>query len=190
MKKDFHWLRLPMLQLPDWDSTKSSKFNSTKMDTPVFEENLRNYRFAQKWHFFQHGRSYLHKKRRSFDNKHQFQSLSSIQRIVEARRLAARDKPPSVMLGMFLLLFSSLPAELYSKEVLASKQQEIRRKTLQDGCATTQSLRPNISIDVLLANRRQLLKHIIVNDEHKLLYCYVPKVCRYCQHSQLLVGTR
>ncbi|XP_038647075.1 carbohydrate sulfotransferase 14 [Scyliorhinus canicula] len=52
--------------------------------------------------------------------------------------------------------------------------QEIRNRTLQSVCK--HKTMPHSILDLTSAQRRNLLKHILVNDEYKFLYCYVPKV--------------
>ncbi|XP_059845226.1 carbohydrate sulfotransferase 14 [Hypanus sabinus] len=52
--------------------------------------------------------------------------------------------------------------------------QEIRNRTLQSVCK--QKTMPQSILDLTSSQRRTLLKHILVNDEYKFLYCYVPKV--------------
>ncbi|KAG2466233.1 carbohydrate sulfotransferase 14 [Polypterus senegalus] len=52
--------------------------------------------------------------------------------------------------------------------------QEIRNHTLQSVCS--QKNMPVDVWDLTPIQRRTLLQHILVNDEYKFLYCYVPKV--------------
>ncbi|XP_041051202.1 carbohydrate sulfotransferase 14 [Carcharodon carcharias] len=52
--------------------------------------------------------------------------------------------------------------------------QEIRNRTLQGVCK--HKTMPHSILDLTSSQRRNLLKHILVNDEYKFLYCYVPKV--------------
>uniref|UniRef100_A0A4W3ITQ7 Carbohydrate sulfotransferase n=1 Tax=Callorhinchus milii TaxID=7868 RepID=A0A4W3ITQ7_CALMI len=52
--------------------------------------------------------------------------------------------------------------------------QEIRNRTIQNVCKHRSM--PHSIWDLIPTHRRTLLKHILVNDEYKFLYCYVPKV--------------
>ncbi|XP_055491781.1 carbohydrate sulfotransferase 14 [Leucoraja erinacea] len=52
--------------------------------------------------------------------------------------------------------------------------QDIRNRTLHSVCK--QKTMPHSILDLTASQRRTLLKHILVNDDYKFLYCYVPKV--------------
>ncbi|XP_043189207.1 carbohydrate sulfotransferase 14-like isoform X1 [Amphibalanus amphitrite] len=70
----------------------------------------------------------------------------------------------------------STQAKSDSPEYLSStKQQEERQLIMEEGCDTTKTMRSKDSFEQLLSNT-QLLRNIIVNDEHRLMYCYIPKV--------------
>ncbi|XP_048455771.1 carbohydrate sulfotransferase 14 [Rhincodon typus] len=52
--------------------------------------------------------------------------------------------------------------------------QDIRNRTIQSVCK--HKTMPHNIFDLTSSQRRNLLKHILVNDKYRFLYCYVPKV--------------
>ncbi|XP_043546482.1 carbohydrate sulfotransferase 14 [Chiloscyllium plagiosum] len=52
--------------------------------------------------------------------------------------------------------------------------QDIRNRTIQNVCKP--KTMPHNIFDLTSPQRRNLLKHILVNDKYRFLYCYVPKV--------------
>ena len=64
----------------------------------------------------------------------------------------------------------------FTGAAISAKEQQERQLVLRTGCESTKA--GNHSLDHLLKKRKNF-EHIIVNDRHKLLYCYIPKVCNY-----------
>lgn len=57
-------------------------------------------------------------------------------------------------------------------EMLENEQADRKRLTKQ-ACQLSEN---NLDLEHVIENNKELLDHIIVDDEHQLLYCYVPKV--------------
>ncbi|XP_037086936.1 carbohydrate sulfotransferase 13-like isoform X3 [Pollicipes pollicipes] len=62
-----------------------------------------------------------------------------------------------------------------SDVVQVVSNQEERHMTMKLACDATKSLRPDEELEYLIQHSK-FLDHIIVNEDHKLLYCYIPKV--------------
>jgi len=54
------------------------------------------------------------------------------------------------------------------------ENEQVDRKSLtKRACQLSEN---NLDLDHVIENNKELLDHIIVDDEHQLLYCYIPKV--------------
>lgn len=60
-----------------------------------------------------------------------------------------------------------------------------RIEALREACRTTASLRGEESLDYLLRHPLTL-RNFIYNDEHQLIYCYVPKASRIVSYRIVL----
>ena len=80
-------------------------------------------------------------------------------------------------------LISFTTTSLKSKKVDPwYKIQEARIKRIQDGCKNVSDPGITSYINLLRKNvqiRGKLLSHFIVDDKHKVLYCYIPKASKY-----------